>query len=73
MSDGGPGSIAEEVTPAESVTDLVDNYRRTRGELERNVLPLATSVDGRQFAFQASLHELQFQTAKTVTGDWARC
>jgi hypothetical protein len=66
MSDGGPGSIAEEVTPAESLTDLVDNYRRTRGELERNVLPLATSVDGRQFTFQASLYELEFQTGGYV-------
>ena len=66
MSDGGPGSIAGEVTPSESLTDLLDNYRRTRGELERNVLPLATSVDGRQFTFQASLHELEFQTGGYV-------
>ena len=66
MSDGGPASIAEEVTPAESLTDLVDNYRRTRGELERNILPLATSVDGRQFTFQASLHDLRFQTGGYV-------
>jgi hypothetical protein len=66
MSDGAPDSAAEEVTPAESLTDLVDNYRRRRGELERGILPLATSVDGRQFTFQASLHELQFQTGGYV-------
>ena len=66
MSDGGPGSIAEEVPSTESLTDLVDSYRRTRGELERSVLPLATSVDGRQFSFQASLHGLQFQTGGYV-------
>ena len=29
-------------------------------------MPLATSVDGRQFSFQASLHELQFQTGGYV-------
>jgi hypothetical protein len=72
MSYGGPGSIAQEVTPAESLTDLVDSYRRTRGDLERSVLPLATSVDGRQFTFQASLHELQFQTAGTSFGERRR-
>jgi hypothetical protein len=80
MSNGGPGPIAEEVPSTESLTDLVDSYRRTRGELERSVLPLATSVDGRQFSFQASLHGLQFQTGGYVvlegedgTANWARC
>src|SRR5215217_2273504 len=66
MSDGGPESIAAEVTSAESLTDVVDSYRRTRSRLERSVLPLATSVDGRQFAFQASLHGLQFQAGGYV-------
>ncbi len=66
MSDGSASSAAEQVTPAGSVTDLVDEYRMVRGELERGVLPLATSVDGRQFTFQASLHDLQFQTGGYV-------
>ena len=66
MSDGGPGSIAEDVSPAGSMTDLVDSYRRAREELERSILPLATSVDGRRFTFQASLYELQFQTGGYV-------
>ena len=35
-------------------------------ELERAVLPLATSVDGRQFTFQASLHGLALQTGGYV-------
>lgn len=61
MSDGGFGSAADE-SPTGSLTDLVDDYRRMRGELERSILPLASSVDGRQFSFQASLHGLQFQT-----------
>ena len=78
MSDGGPGPVAEDVTPTESLTDLVDEYRQVRGELERSILPLATSVDGRQFTFQASLHNCSFRRAGTsssrakVAGGWAR-
>ena len=37
-----------------------------RSELERAVVPLATSVDGRRFIFQASLHELAFQAGGYV-------
>jgi uncharacterized protein len=66
MSDGGLGSATEQVTPAASLADVVDEYRKVRGELERGILPLATSVDGRQFTFQASLHKLQFQTGGYV-------
>ncbi len=66
MSDGGLGALAAQVTPAGSLVDVVDDYRQIRSDLERNVLPLATSVDGRQFTFLASLHELQFQTGGYV-------
>jgi uncharacterized protein len=66
MSDGSAGSAAEQVTPTGSLTDLVEEYRRVRDEVERSVLPLATSVDGRQFTFQASLHGLQLQTGGYV-------
>lgn len=66
MSDGLPGSAAEPGTLAGSLTDRVDAYRRARGEVERGVLPLATSVDGRQFTFQASLHDLLVQTGGYV-------
>jgi hypothetical protein len=66
MSDGSAGSAAEPGTHAGSFTDLVDEYRRVRGELERGVLPLATSVDGRRFTFQASLHQLLLQTGGYV-------
>jgi DNA helicase HerA-like ATPase len=66
MSDGSAGSAAEQVTPTGSLTDLVDEYRRVRDEVERSILPLATSVDGRQFTFQASLHGLQLQTGGYV-------
>ena len=66
MSDGPAGSAAEPGTNAGSFTDLVDEYRRVRGELERVILSLATSVDGRRFTFQASLHRLLLQTGGYV-------
>jgi uncharacterized protein len=66
MSDGGLGSATDQVTPAGSLAHVVDEYRQVRGEIERSILPLATSVDGRQFTFQASLHNLQFQTGGYV-------
>jgi uncharacterized protein len=66
MSGGGLGSGAVHVAPAGSLADAVDGYRRIRGQLERGILPLATSVDGRQFTFQASLHQLQLQTGGYV-------
>ena len=36
-------------------------FRALRRELEGAVLPLATSIDGRRFSFQASLHGLALQ------------
>ena len=61
MSDGKASSAAEQVTPSGSLTDLAEEYRRTRAEVESSILPLATSVDGRQFTFQVSLHGLRLQ------------
>jgi uncharacterized protein len=66
MSDAGLGAAIKQVGSAGSLADVVDEYRKVRGELERGILPLATSVDGRQFTFQASLHDLQFQTGGYV-------
>jgi uncharacterized protein len=66
MADGMSGSTTDQVTPGGSLADAVDEYRKVREELERGILPLATSVDGRQFTFQASLHALQFQTGGYV-------
>jgi hypothetical protein len=34
----------------------LDSFREARRDVEASVLPLATSVDGRRFSFQASLH-----------------
>ena len=40
----------------------VDSFRAVRREMEASVLPLATSVDGRRFTFQASLYGLELQS-----------
>ncbi len=39
----------------------LEEYRETREALEVAVLPLATSVDGRRFDFQVSLHGLELE------------
>jgi len=41
-------------------------FRDARRELEASVLPLATSVDGRRFSFQASLYRLSLQAGGYV-------
>ena len=52
------------VAPAEGlpVEGLIDSFRTSRDTLERSILPYATSVDGRTFDFQSSLHGLAIQT-----------
>jgi uncharacterized protein len=39
----------------------LETFRAARRDIEASVLPLATSVDGRRFTFQASLYSLQLQ------------
>ena len=39
----------------------LEEYRGVREELERAVLPLATSVDGRRFSFQTTLYGLELE------------
>ena len=46
-------------------------HRALRRELEESVLPLATSVDGRSFTFQASLHGLALQVGGYVVVETA--
>jgi len=53
---------------AEQLPDL-EEYRGLREALETSVLPLATSVDGRRFEFQASLHGLELETGGYVALD----
>ena len=48
------------------VQALLDEYRGVRDALERAVLPLATSVDGRRFRFQTTLQSLELEPAATA-------
>ncbi len=48
------------------VQAALERYRGVRDELERSLLPLATSVDGRRFSFQTSLHNLEFEAGGYV-------
>jgi len=41
-------------------------FREARRQLEASVLPLATSVDGHRFSFQASLYGLPLQVGAYV-------
>ena len=53
------GTTSEREVPFESaLTERMVDYRRVRAQIERDVAPLATSVDGIFFDFQASLHHL---------------
>jgi DNA helicase HerA-like ATPase len=52
------------------VTDVhasIEEYRGMREALEAALLPLATSVDGRRFNFQVSLHGLELEPGGYVT------
>jgi uncharacterized protein DUF87 len=44
----------------------VEEFRAVRETIEASILPLATSVDGRSFTFQASLHGLDLQPGAYV-------
>src|SRR5215204_2062296 len=55
-----------------SMDDRLAEYRAERRELEQAVLPLATSVDGRRFEFQASLYGLAFEAGGYVMLDDGR-
>src|SRR4051794_40216602 len=58
MTRRGAGSTAPDI---EELQDQVSAYRVLRGVLEQAVLPLASSLDGFTFEFQASLHELPYR------------
>jgi uncharacterized protein len=51
---------------AGALEDRLERYRAVRHDLEAAVLPLATSVDGRRFSFQASLHDLELSAGGYV-------
>jgi hypothetical protein len=47
----------------------LDRYREARLEIESGILPLASSVDGRRFTLQASMHDLPFAVGGYVALD----
>ncbi len=55
-TSGGPSSSIDP-----GLVEQMATYRSTRDQIERSILPLATSVDGYSFEFQASLHHLAFR------------
>jgi len=56
MSDMSPPSSGPDVES--TLAERLVRYRTARAEIERAILPLATSVDGLEFEFQTSLHRL---------------
>src|SRR5690625_4041383 len=42
-------------------------YRQAREQIERSLLPLATSVEGTRFTFQAPLHDLEIRRDRKST------
>lgn len=60
-ADGVPAEV-----PDDGLADQVARYRDTRERIERAALPLATSVDGRTFELQASLHGLRLRRGAYV-------
>lgn len=59
-------SVASPVSGGSGLGPQVDSFRAARRNLEESVLPLATSVDGRRFSCQASLHGLRLQVGGYV-------
>ena len=58
--------VASEPSDGHALEDRLQQFRAVRRDLEASVLPLATSVDGRRFSFQASLHDLELQVGGYV-------
>ena len=55
--------------------ESLERFRSFRRELERSILPLATSLDGRRFTLQAPLHDLALRAGayailESAGGSW---
>jgi DNA helicase HerA-like ATPase len=61
--------VSETATPASDIEHRLEAFRAVREAIETSILPLATSVDGRTFTFQASLHGLELQAGGYVVLD----
>src|SRR5580698_10599656 len=65
MSDIG-GKSSSAASGQSGFGRQLDTFREVRRNLEASILPLATSVDGRRFSFQASLYGLELQVGSYV-------
>ena len=54
---------------ADEALTWIQEYRDLRETVERAILPIATSVDGRRFQYQASLHGLDLEPGGYVAID----
>jgi Helicase HerA, central domain len=54
------------MTDGPAYAERVGEFRATRDRIERSILPLASSVDGRRFRFQVSAHALPAQVGGYV-------
>jgi uncharacterized protein len=52
--------------PSDPLAEQITRYRDIRERIEKSTLPLATSVDGRAFELQASLHGLSLRRGAYV-------
>jgi hypothetical protein len=54
--------VAMRPRPRRFVTPIgMTGYRRVRAQMGRGIVPLAMSVDGFSFTFQAALHQLRLR------------
>jgi DNA helicase HerA-like ATPase len=58
--------VSETATPTTDMERRLEAFRGVRETIEASILPLATSVDGRTFSFQASLHGLELRAGGYV-------
>jgi hypothetical protein len=56
--------VTETATPTTDMERRLEAFRAVRETIEASILPLATSVDGRTFSFQASLHGLELRPGR---------
>ena len=66
---GPPESADERIRAVSDHRAVLEEYRGLREALETSVLPLATSVDGYRFEYQASLHGLELEAGGYVAID----
>ena len=61
MSDAAGPSFTSTPGHESGIAEHLVRYRDVREEIERAILPLAGSIDGRSFHVQSSLHDLRLR------------